>query len=194
MFDLYNKDAILKELRGKNDIEPDKLDRSYELMRKTISAYSNISDFQLVNYKDMFLLYLTSINIGYYGIEARKRAIQECHLSDNDKKYLSKLWDEIGESGKKEKRDLRETGISISPTSERLIKNNLDHLKRKGQNACIQKLIHTLVNVRSVNDEELIFRQIEQTLSELHSDLNVYLLSIVLHYNKPNVFPIINIK
>ena len=107
----YDVQAIMKLLRGKSEMNPDEHDGCYELMRKTIEAYSKLKDFSFLDYKDLNLVYLTTVGTWRQGIEAKKNTIKESHLLSDDKEHLILLIDEIWEKASRGEYTSNQTGV-----------------------------------------------------------------------------------
>ena len=97
MAEEYDVQAIMNALREKEEMDPDQHDGSYELMRETIEAYSKLNDFSVIDYKDLNLVYLTTVGTWKQGVAGKKKTVGESHLLPEDKEHLTILWDEIWE-------------------------------------------------------------------------------------------------
>ena len=93
----YNIQAIMNDLRMKDEMDPDQHDGCYELMRETIEAYGKMADLSVVDYTDLNLVYLTTVGTWSHGIDAKKKTVNDSHLPQDDKEYLCMLWDDIWE-------------------------------------------------------------------------------------------------
>ena len=97
MAEEYDVQAIMNSLREEPEMDPDRHDGCYELMRETIEAYRKLKDYSTLDYKDLNLVYLTTVGTWKQGIEGKKKTVNESHLLSDDKEYLTMLWDEIWE-------------------------------------------------------------------------------------------------
>lgn len=97
MAEEYNVQDILTDLKAKEEMDPDKHDGCYELMRETIKAYAKLDDISILDYKDLNLVYLTTVGTWKQGVESKKNTVNASHLLPNDKEHLAMLWDEIWE-------------------------------------------------------------------------------------------------
>ena len=91
----YNVQAIMDDLRKIGDLNPDQHDGSYELMKETIQAYSEMSDYSPLDYRDLNLVYLTTVGTWKQSISSKKKTIDDSHLSSQAKQRLKALWDII---------------------------------------------------------------------------------------------------
>ena len=92
----YDVQAIIDDLKKQPELDPDSHDGCYELMRSTVAAYSR-SKPAIIDYRDMNLLYLTTIGTWKQGIDSKKKTVKESNLPDDEKEKLTRLWDDIWE-------------------------------------------------------------------------------------------------
>ncbi len=97
MVDNYDIQAILNDLKEKEEMKAEQHDGCYELMRETIEAYAKLSDFSVLNYKDLNLVYLTTVGTWSQGLDVKKKTVNESNLASDDKEYLTMLWDDVWE-------------------------------------------------------------------------------------------------
>lgn len=50
MSEEYNVQAIIDDLKTKEEMDPNKHDGSYELMRKTVEAYAKLNDLSVLDF------------------------------------------------------------------------------------------------------------------------------------------------
>lgn len=77
MAEEYDVQAIMNALKEKEEMVPDQHDGCYELMRETIEAYGKIDDYSTLDYKDLNLVYLTTVGTWKQGIEGKKKTVNE---------------------------------------------------------------------------------------------------------------------
>ena len=70
MAEEYDVQAIMDVLKEKEEMDPDQHDGCYELMRETIEAYRKLGDFSSLDYKDLNLVYLTTVGTWKQGISS----------------------------------------------------------------------------------------------------------------------------
>lgn len=80
MADTYNIQAILEDLNEKEEMQADQHDGCYELIHKTIQAFAKLSDLSILNYKDLNLVYLTTVGTWSHGLDAKKRQLTKVIL------------------------------------------------------------------------------------------------------------------
>ena len=112
MAEEYNVQAVMNELREKEEMDPDRHDGCYELMRETVKSYSKLQDFSVLDYNDLNLVYLTTVGTWKQGVEGKKKNVEESHLLIDDKKHLKALWDEVWEKARQKQYSNSELGNS----------------------------------------------------------------------------------
>ena len=90
---------IMRYLKEQNEMYPDQHDGCYELMRETIKAYSRLKDFSNLDYRDLNLVYLTTVGTFRQGVKSKKDLIRKSHLLSDDIENLIMLWDTVWRSG-----------------------------------------------------------------------------------------------
>ena len=97
MAEEYNVQAIMNDLRMKDEMDPDQHDGCYEILRETVEAYSKLPDFSVLDYKDLNHVYLITVGTWSQGFDAKKKMLEESHLQVDDKEFLTMLWDDVWE-------------------------------------------------------------------------------------------------
>ena len=88
MHDEYDVQALIDDLRSKEEMDPDQHDGCYRLMRETIAAYARLDDHRVLDYQDLNLIYLTTVLTIKQSIESKKRTVMASHLAEADKEGL----------------------------------------------------------------------------------------------------------
>ena len=88
MAEEYNVQAVMNELREKEEMDPDRHDGCYELMRETVKSYSKLQDFSVLDYNDLNLVYLTTVGTWKQGVEGKKKNVEEKTLGEIKKEKL----------------------------------------------------------------------------------------------------------
>ena len=65
----YNVETVVQYLKRQKEMHPDRHDGCYELMRETILSYGRHTDFSILDYKDLNLIYLTTVGTFRQGID-----------------------------------------------------------------------------------------------------------------------------
>lgn len=191
MAEEYNIQAIINDLKEKEEMDPDKHDGCYELMRETISAYAKLDDFSVLDYKDLNLVYLTTVGTWKQKIESKKKTVNDSHLMPNDKEHLSMLWDEVWEkAGRGEY-----TNFELDAAGGRsvgLFGTGFFSFQRTTTNAHAQAFIRMCVDMLPMTEDEEMFGRAAQTLTVSFQGMRAASASMVLHCLKPFSFPILN--
>lgn len=72
-------------------MNPDKHDGTYELVRETIRAYSEMGNLSVCDYKD----YLMTVGTWKQKVPAKKKTVDESHLQEESKTRLKNLLDTV---------------------------------------------------------------------------------------------------
>ena len=91
MAEEYNVQAVMNELREKEEMDPDRHDGCYELMRETVKSYSKLQDFSVLDYNDLNLVYLTTVGTWKQGVEGKKKNVEEKTLGEIKKEKLERI-------------------------------------------------------------------------------------------------------
>ena len=86
--ELYDK------IKNSVELEPDKHDGSYYLVRETIKAYIGI-DFSKLDYKDLNLVYLMSVGSWKHGVNKKIQTINDSNLPQSKKDDLLEVLQEV---------------------------------------------------------------------------------------------------
>ena len=85
---------LLFELKNKSEIIADQHDGSYELMRAIVNEYRDVDE-SVRDYLDLNAVYLMSVGTWKHSLPNKKRVIERSHLTEESKKFLKDLLDEI---------------------------------------------------------------------------------------------------
>ena len=90
-----NREELLLELRQEPEMDPDKYDGSYELMREIVKAYSEMGNLDKCSFRDMNAVYMMAIGSFKANVEKKKEYINLGCLDDVHKEYLSQVLDRV---------------------------------------------------------------------------------------------------
>ena len=189
MKEKYDVHAIMDDLKSAVEMNADLHDGCYQLMRTTIEAYAKLSDYSMLDYRDMDLIYLTTIGTWKHNIEAKKRKITESHLLEEDKQSLTALWDDTKQKtieGKYGNRTDGNTTIGLFGTGL------FTFVTKIKDNEKIQNFIRMCVDILPLNDDWVIFERVAQVLSLPFEGIGAAVASMILHCLKPYTFPVLN--
>ena len=91
-----DKIELLKELENMGEIEPDKYDGSYELMREIIKSYSGLDNYDKCTYLDINAIYMMSVGTWKFNIQKKKEYIGKGCLPKSERKDCMKYWIKSG--------------------------------------------------------------------------------------------------
>ncbi len=91
---------IIERLKDTKEMDPDKHDGSYELMRATVEAYRDVDENEL-DYKDLNTVYLMSVGTWKHGVPVKKETIEKSHLAKDLRERLYELLDELTEKSRR---------------------------------------------------------------------------------------------
>ena len=192
--DKYDVQAIINDLKEKTEMKAEQHDGCYELMRATIEAYARLADLSELDYKDLNLVYLTTIGTWSHGLDAKKNAVNESHLLSEDKEHLIMLWDETLEKAGNDEYSNKEAsaknGCSIG-----LFGTGFFSFKRGNSVPTpqqTQSFIRMLIDILPMTDDDKMFARAEEVLSLPLPGMQTAAASMILHCLKPYSFPVLN--
>ncbi|WP_298529614.1 AAA family ATPase [uncultured Ruminococcus sp.] len=191
MADEYDIQAILTDLKEKTEMQADQHDGCYELMRTTINAYAKLSDLSVLDYKDLNLIYLTTVGTWKQGLDSKKKTIHESHLSPQEKTDLIKLWDDIWNKAGQQV-------YSNSNTSNKhkrsigLFGTGFFSFGNDTSSEKVQSFISMLIDILPMTDDDEMFKRAEEVLSSSFPGMQAAAASMILHCLKPYSFPVLN--
>ena len=194
MAENYDVQGIIDDLKQKEEMDARKHDGCYELMDETVKAYASLSDLSALDYKDLNLVYLTTIGTWSHGLNMKKKNVTESHLKPDDKEYLMMLWDDVWEKAgrgeydncepsAKERRSIGLFGSGFFSFQ----RGNLGLTSEQTQN-----FIRMLIDIRSMTDDNKMFDRAETVLTTPFPGMRAAAASMILHCLKPYSFPILN--
>lgn len=187
----YDVQAIMNLLRGKSEMNPDEHDGCYELMRETIEAYSKLKDFSVLDYKDLNLVYLTTVGTWRQGIEAKKNTIKESHLLSDDKEHLILLIDEIWEKASRGEYTSNQTGVDAD-ISIGLFGTGFFSFENKTTPKHVQDFIRMCCDLLPMTDDLEMYDRAAIVLTKSFQGMRAASASMVLHCLHPKTFPVMN--
>ena len=194
MAEKYDVQAIINDLKQKEEMDAEKHDGCYELMRETVKAYAKLSDFSVLDYKDLNLVYLTTVGTWSQGLDAKKKTVNDSHLTTDDKEYLTALWDDVWDrAGKGEYSNYEASakeGCSIG-----LFGTGFFSFKRKNSEPTseqVQGFIRMLIDLLSMDDDTQMFDRAQSVLSIPLPGMQTAAASMIPHCLKPYSFPVLN--
>jgi hypothetical protein len=179
------KNNLLNYLKTLPDINPDKHDGSYELIAKTIQAYSRMSDRTLLDEKDFNVVLYNSVISSRNSVEIKKEHIKKSHLPDNEKNLLISLIDEIWGKAM----SYQNSELEGKPT---LGMFGIGFMTAKTNQESSKKFIEMCIELLPIDDSKKAFAITEKYLKQGLKGIQSASASQILHCLKPTIFPIVN--
>lgn len=189
---------LLERLKGEPDIDSSSYDGSYEVMRATVDAYSTVTDWDVIDYTDLDLIYLMAVGTFSDGLEKKKNRVRNSHLPENAKSKLLDTLDDVwgkvcrnyysNANDPYKDKDKKGPWFGMFGTGFYSFSKNVSEEWTKQ----IRELIKMLVDIRDMEDDEEIYSRAEKILNYPIKGLKAASISIMLHCLKPDVFPILN--
>lgn len=190
----YDIQALIDDLKQRPEMDPEKHDGSYEMMHATVEAYGELSDLSGLDYRDLNLVYLTTVGTWSCGISAKKKLLNESHLSPDGKEYLTMLWDEVWEKASRGEYENHEASDDSIP-SVGMFGTGFFSFKRSTSVPSpnqVQQFIRMLFDLMQMTDEDQMLNRAEETLSSPIPGMQAGAASMILHCLAPCTFPILN--
>ena len=187
----YDIQAIMKALKNTAEMDPDQHDGCYELMRETINAYSKLQNYSSIDYKDLNLVYLTTVGTFRQGINSKKQMVNKSHLLEDDKKYLEMLWDEVWEKAGQGRYENFEPAAK-EERSIGIFGTGFFSFERTTTDEHAQAFIRMCIDMLHMTDDEEMFDCASKVLTDSFQGMKAASASMILHCLKPYTFPVLN--
>ncbi len=177
---------IVQDLLHSNEMDPDKHDGSYELIRETILSYKNMGNLALVDDKDLNLLYHMVIGSWRHGFDKKKESIFKSHLLEKEKQRLIQILDFVLEKAKNglyTNKEGDEVSVGMFGTGFYTFKTNKKD---------VSNFIELCINIIDEQDDNRIYDISDSVLKNGIMGMKSASASVILHCLKPFVFPIFN--
>ena len=174
-------------MKESEDIDPNKYDASYALIRKIADSYKGIR-LDSLNYKDLELFYFSVIGTWKSSYDNKRDRIIASNLPDGKKSELITFLDELHtatDAGFYElSKDADKKHMGMFGTGFGTFKGLDD--------GDVHRLLDMFIKINSTNDEDSCLNIINSTLARPVKGVKTGVLTPILHCLKPTVFPIIN--
>lgn len=194
MTENYDVQAIINDLKEKEEMNAEQHDGCYELIRETVEAYSKLSDFSALDYKDLNLLYLTTVGTWSQGLVSKKKMVNESNLAPDDKGYLTMLWDDVWEKARRGEYGNYDASAKEG-RSIGLFGTGFFSFKRKNSaptSEQVESFIRMLIDLLPMTEDDAMFDRAEGVLKAPLPGMQTAAASMILHCLKPYSFPILN--
>lgn len=181
---------LFERLKHSPELQPDKHDGSYELVRGIVFAYRDVDE-SILDYHDLNAVYLMCIGTWRHSYEKKHEAIQNTHLPQKSKQQMDQLIDDLksrAQAGQysNQKNSASDTGnIGMFGTGFYSFQNKTDAKSVRG-------FIKLCVDVLDITDDEEMFQRAALVFTKSFHGMQAAAASVVLHCLKPFTFPIIN--
>ena len=179
-------EKLINDLKQEHEMDPDKHDGCYELMREIVASYSQMTDYSVCNYLDMNAIYAQVII--KLNIEKKKEYIKDSNLSASEKERLIAVADKVYDNAcfkKYENRFEQKNSVGMFGTG-------FYSFKTKMPPQYCQSFIRMLVDIAKMDDDIEMFDRAAQVLTSDYKGTASASASVILHCLKPYTFPIIN--
>ncbi len=179
---------FFNELIKYSELSPNKHDGSYELGQEVVKGYSNLKNYEDIDFNDLNLIYLLTIISESKNKNSRLSLVDSSHLNESDKLSIKNKINEVFDKSKKreyENRDNDRNTVGMFGTGFRTFKT-------KSNNESAKSFIKLCVDIYKMTDEENMFNRIEEEFKKGISGFGSASASQILHCLKPFTFPIIN--
>lgn len=187
----YDIQAIMRDLQATSELHPDQHDGSYELMRQTIQQYSRMADDSAWDYKDLNLVYLTTVGTWKQGLDGKLKTVQESHLPEESKAALASLWNSIWENAVAGKYSNSGMDASGKP-SIGMFGTGFYSFQNKTTTGHVKAFIHMCVDILGLSDDNAMFDRAAPVLTASFQGMRSASASMILHCLKPFSFPVLN--
>jgi len=187
----FRDNKMIEELKTIADVEADKHDGSYELLRETVQALSTVEKGQL-DIKDLDLLYFMVVGTWRSGIDVKRQKIRDSHLEDAEKERLMAVLDSVKEKAKKHEyeniaEEAKNLGWSIG-----MFGTGFNTFAKKADKKSAEEFISLCVDLKDMTDDESMFQKTADTIKKGIRGMQSAAVSVMLHCLKPMTFPIMN--
>ena len=184
-------DNILEKLKQRKEMDPDKHDGSYELMREIVDSYrKSFFGRSQWNFRDLNAIYAMALGTWKLNIEKKKEYIDKGCLPEEEKSRLNIILDRVWDNACHKKYDNRED--NAKPTVG-MFGTGFYSFEKKISDENAGTFIQMLTDISHLQDDEDIYRTAEKTLvNGSFKGMQAASCSVILHCLKPLTFPILN--
>lgn len=183
----FKDNDLLDSIMNSPDLDPDKHDGSYELVKETLESISKV-ELSNIGIEDLDMLYGMSLGSWRLGIDPRNTRIENSHVSNEEKKRLKSMLSRIVEKAeKKEYENVVGEDWSIGMFGTGFLSFN-----GKSTDEDAKNFLSLLIKTKDLSGEEKIFDILEEGFKNGISGIQAGSASMMLHCLKPRMFPILN--
>ena len=181
-------EELIQKINQEPELNPDTYDGSYELMRSVIASYATLPDFSVIDYHDLNAVYAMAIGTWKMNPEKKKDYINNGHLSDDEKKRMAEVIDNVWDNaciGKYENREGKGPSVGMFGTGFYSFETMADSV------SC-QRFIKMMVDLTEMSDDNQMYDRVEQVFDSSFRGMQAASASVMLHCLKPCTFPVLN--
>ena len=185
-----NKDKLIKILKTKKDIIPEKHDGSYILIPQVVEELSKIDLNSLnLDYRDLDAIYFLCIGTWKVSFSIRIKRIKNSHFPEENKKHIIKFIEEIKKetnAGNFANKENNQNTLGMFGTPKMTFKNDSPDKSE------IIKFFKLIIEIKNADNNLAKIIEIMEKSKFKMAGLKKGMLSQFLHCIKPNIFPIVN--
>lgn len=183
----FKENSIINKIINAKNIEADKHDGSYELVREAVDSLSksSISDLAI---KDLDMLYSMAVGTWRMTISVKKDRIENSNLLEEEKIKMKNVLEKIqkkAENNEYENREKDQASIGMFGTGFYTFRGNT-------KDAEARKFISLVIEIKDLDNDEEIFNILEEGFKDGINGIQAGSASMILHCLKPDTFPILN--
>ena len=186
----FRDNRLIEDLKTAPNIEPDKHDGSYELVRETVKSLATVPMEQL-DVCDLDMLYFMTIGTWKNGVNAKRQKIEGSHLNTTEKNRLLAVLDGVKEKAVQQVYGNIEGGKSTD-WSIGMFGTGFQTFAKKADKDSIQRFITLCVKLKDATEDETMFTMVQEVVESGIKGMRSASASVMLHCLKPNTFPIMN--
>lgn len=186
----FRDNRLIQELKTIADVEPDKHDGSYELVRETVKSLATVPTEQL-DINDLDLLYFMVVGTWRSGVDSKIQKIKGSHLDVIEQDRLLSVLQKVKDKAVQHSYENIETG-KHSDWSIGMFGTGFNTFAAKADKESAQRFITLCVNLKDIDDDGAIFEMVADTIKKGIKGMQSAAASVMLHCLKPNTFPIMN--
>lgn len=172
-------------LKSYDDINPDKHDGSYELVREVVNSYSKLGSFDNLSFDDLDLVY--SMAIIKKDEKVQLERIEKSSLPLSEKERLKEVLNDVWAKARN-----KEYENSINSPQVGMFGTGFHTFNKSGNDiGLVKAAIKSFVEISKSNDDLQMFDIIKTNFND-YKDKRAASFSIMFHCLKPNSFPIMN--
>ena len=186
----FRDNRLIQELKTIADVEPDKHDGSYELVRETVKSLATVPTEQL-DINDLDLLYFMVVGTWRSGVDSKIQKIKGSHLDVIEQDRLLSVLQKVKDKAVQNSYENIETGKN-SDWSIGMFGTGFNTFALKADKETAQRFIALCVKLKDMDDDGAIFEMVAETIKKGIKGMQSATASVMLHCLKPNTFPIMN--